>query len=262
VLESVRATRFVKKMTTGRNTPILLEVERANGEFIEVVVKYPAAECGRGGLLREALCSMLAADLNLPVAEPFVVEFGQDFIDSIPYADVKDKLVAGTAGFGCTHIPGMHTYPADQDLAIKLFQTAGGAFAFDGGVLNPDRLRTRPNCLTNGNELLLIDHDSALNVYGRGFLVIDPWTDGALKPLTENSTEHLFFRKLRGEQYDISNLMNDLATLSASRIDAYMQAIPNDWDTDWTIRNDVAVYLKDLIDNAENLSTEVGRRLQ
>jgi hypothetical protein len=164
--------------------------------------------------------------------------------------------------FECTHTTGMHAYPAEQELAIRLFETAAGVFAFDGGLLNPDRLRIRPNCLTNGNELLLIDHESALNVYGRGFLVNDPWTDGGLNLLTENATEHLFFRGLRGEQYNISDLVGGLASLSTNRIDAYMQAIPHDWDADWSIRNDVASYLRDLVTNAEGLSAEVGRRLQ
>jgi hypothetical protein len=258
VLESVHATRFLKRMTTGRNAPVLLEAERSNGEFIEVVVKFASAECGPGGLVREAVCSMLAADLGLPIAEPFVVEFSQDFIDSIPSEEEKKRLTAGSSGFGCRHAVGMHAYPTHQNLPPKLFDTAAGVFAFDGGVLNPDRLRIRPNCLTNGNDLLLIDHESALNVYGRGFLVIDPWTAGALKPLSQATTEHLFFKDLRGEQYDMAGLIDTLAALPTVRVDGYMTAVPNEWDADGAIRQDVAGYLKDLVSNAKSLSVEVG----
>ena len=249
-------------MTTGRNAPVLLEAERDSGEFVEVVVKLASAECGPGGLVREAVCSMLAADLGLPIAEPFVVEFSQDFIDSIASSEEKVRFKAGSSGFGCMHAVGMHLYPVAQGLPLKLMDTASGVFAFDGGVLNPDRLKIRPNCLTDGNSLLLIDHESALNVYGRGFLVIDPWTTNALKPFTCGDTEHLFFKGLRGEEHCNDKLIQSLAAVSATRVDSYMKAVPNEWDKDWSIRKGVAGYLTDLVVNAKNLSVEVGSMLQ
>jgi len=262
VLESVRATRFLKRMTTGRNAPVLLETERSNGDFVEVVVKLPSAECGPGGLVREAICSMLAADLGLPIAEPFVVEFDQDFVDSISSSEEKVRFKAGSSGFGCTHVVGMHIYPVAQALPLKLVDTASDAFTFDGGVLNPDRLKIRPNCLTDGNSLLLIDHESALNVYGRGFLVIDPWTKDALKPLTKDDTEHLFFRGLHGQKHTNDKIIEALAAVPAARVDSYMKAVPNEWDADWSIRKDISGYLTDLVANAKNLSIEVGSMLQ
>jgi hypothetical protein len=205
---------------------------------------------------------MLAADLGLPIAEPFVVEFSRDFIDSISSAEERARVEHATSGFGCMHAVGMHVYPVGQDLPQKLIDTAAGIFAFDGGVLNPDRLRIRPNCLTDGSTLLLIDHESALNVYGRGFLVIDPWTKDALEPLTQGDTEHLFFRGLRGERSAPAILIDALAAVPPGRVDSYMTAVPNEWDADWSIRQGVASYLKDLVVNAKNLNVEVGSRLQ
>ena len=72
MLDDVVAVRFHKPMDVGRTTPLLIVAQRADGQEVEMVAKFSkGADIGAGGLMREALCAMLASDLGLPVPEPF-----------------------------------------------------------------------------------------------------------------------------------------------------------------------------------------------
>ena len=74
MLELVTAVRFLHALTSGRTRPALFDCERESGEAVSVVAKFSAGQCGLNGIIREALMSMLASDLELPVPEPFTHE--------------------------------------------------------------------------------------------------------------------------------------------------------------------------------------------
>lgn len=256
MLDSVRAIRYIKTMESGRNAPLLLQAERSTGETLEVVVKPASSECGTGGLIREALASMLAADLGLPVAEPFLVWTEDDFITSVVPAAVRARFSSAVPAFGCALANGMSQYSSAVPFSATLTTQAGNAFAFDGGILNADRLLTKPNCLTDGTTLLLIDHELSLNVAGRGFLAIDPWVTNALAPMTSGQTEHLFFKRIKGEQLAVHDMLQTLGEISTARIDEYQSAIPVEWDGD-AVLSGIVGYLEDLVTNASELSLKV-----
>src|SRR4051794_40647199 len=85
MLEEVEAVRFDRVMTKGKTRPILLMCERDNGDEIEVIAKFSfGCENSTAGLVREAMSSMLASDLGMPVPEPLVVHVSTEFVRSIP----------------------------------------------------------------------------------------------------------------------------------------------------------------------------------
>jgi hypothetical protein len=260
MLEVVEAVRYIKTMDSGRNSPVLLEVERKSGETLEVVAKLSSAECGTGGLVREAMASMLAADLKLPVAEPFIVNTGAAFIRSVVNDAVRARFNSGIPAFGCKLVNGMRQCFSAMPLNGSLTIEAGNTFAFDGAILNADRLVTKPNCMTNGSSLLLIDHELSLNVHGRGFLVQDPWTQGALTPMTMGPTEHLFFRRVKSEPLEFHAMLTELAGIVPARVHEYQNALPPQWDVDGLVPGIVS-FLKDLISNAVNLSGQIESAL-
>ena len=74
MLDMVIAVRFDRRMGTGKTKPMLLACTAPDGSDVEVVAKVSAGcERGVGGLVAEAIAAMLAADLDLPVPEPFLV---------------------------------------------------------------------------------------------------------------------------------------------------------------------------------------------
>ena len=73
MFHTVVATRFIRRMTNGRTVPCLIECEDENGNKYELVVKFSANMFEKEkNLAIEAIVAMLASDLCLPVAEPFL----------------------------------------------------------------------------------------------------------------------------------------------------------------------------------------------
>ena len=93
MLNVVSAERFVKVMGSGRTKPCLIECENDDGSKVELVVKYSKGLIEREkNLAIEAVVAMLAADLDLPIPEPFIVEISSEFIDIIDNEDIKNAL--------------------------------------------------------------------------------------------------------------------------------------------------------------------------
>lgn len=260
MLETVQAVRFVQELSSGRNRPWLLEAERWDGEVVEVVAKLGSAECGLGGLVREAYGAMLGADLDLPVSEPFVVELSGEFLDTLCPAK-RAKVGDHALAFGSKYIPNMLSVQAHTLLPNSLLRQAAEAFTFDASIVNSDRLVRKPNCLTDGRSLLLIDHELSLNLQGRGVLMQDPWLPGALDLMSKEPAEHLFYRTLKPARPDsprpqLSGICEKLSAIETSRISAYSEAIPPQWDVD-DLSSDIASFLIDLVANVRSLKAEV-----
>lgn len=84
VLQTVVASRMIRKMSVGRTGPILLEAEKDDGTLCEVACKFAdGRHLTETGLAAEALCAMLAADLGLPVPEPHIVTLDDAFLDAL-----------------------------------------------------------------------------------------------------------------------------------------------------------------------------------
>lgn len=258
MLDTVEAVRFIQAMKSGRNVPLAIEAERADGGMVDVVVKLASCECGRGGLIREAVASMLAADLNLPIAEPFIVNTGSDFMATLLSPPLRQRFDPSVPAFGCALIEGMQPYVATAPLTNAMTDCAGRTLAFDGAIMNQDRIVSKANCLTNGLSLLLIDHELSLNLHGRGgILAPDPWQPNALIPLTMGPTKHLFFEKVKSQGTSYPAMLAQLAKITNERIEEYANAIPPEWDED-DLLSEITNYIRDLVANAAKLSSEIS----
>ena len=107
MLEIVTATRYDKRMKTGKTKPCLMAAERADGTEVELVVKFSGGcERGIGGLVVEAITAMFAADLELPVPEPFLVRVDPALAQLIPDLEIRDLCgVSSNVAFGSKLLP-------------------------------------------------------------------------------------------------------------------------------------------------------------
>ena len=101
--------------------------------------------------------------------------------------------------------PGFYTLPTERPLPRALRPVAAEILAFDAFIANPDRTVANPNCLFNGRELAIFDHDLAFLMEG----IIGwkpPWEPGAIpfpKGLPPRS-RHVFLEELRGQPLDLA----------------------------------------------------------
>ena len=108
MLAPVTAVRFDRQMSVGKKGPCLVGCITEDGKEAEVVVKFAAGcEMKHQSLIAEALASLLAADLDLPVPEPLLVLVELDFAATIPDIPARKRAQASIGwNFGTKRLPG------------------------------------------------------------------------------------------------------------------------------------------------------------
>lgn len=255
MLPLLTATRFLKVMGSGRTQPCLMACEDDEGEEVEAVVKLRGhPQIAPGAFASEALCSLLASDLDLPVPQPYRVQIDRDFAATVPDPNLR-PIIQKSVGlnFGSRKWePGHTIWPRDQTLPRAMRQTAMEIFAFDGLIQNADRRAINPNCVFLGDEFLLYDHEAAFS----NFLVLfakPPWEPGGLDYLKD----HIFRDALRGQALELDRLQGALEALDAPRFQAYIDAIPPDWDGETITRAKSAEHILNCIPEFDRIKLQL-----
>ncbi len=250
MLRRVAANTLHKEIVDGGATcpSYMACTDEATGLTLEVFVKCSSIGCPPSSLAREVVGCLLAGAVGLSVAEPVLVS-----IDSRVVAHVVDKETAlrfrdsVIPAFGSINIGAGYTECLNGDmLPISVRAQAVEAWAFDHLILNPDRTARKPNCMTNGEMLTLIDHEKSLHVADMGFLTPPkPWEVGWLPGGT-----HLFHKLAHSKQFSLRRLKSAWSDVDDSKIEAMLNAVPTSWGVASTIA-DLGKYLRDLHINAE-----------
>ncbi len=161
---------------------------------------------------------MVAADLDLPVPEPFLVQLNREFIETWTDAEVQALALRSIAiGFGSKKLPnGFSTWPTDKTIPPHLRTTAAEILAFDALILNDDRRPGNPNCLSNGTSIAIIDHELSFMIEG----VIGrrpPWEVGSLEHL-QRPRAHLFSDDLRGRGTNLDRFVGAWESITDARL--------------------------------------------
>lgn len=263
MLTPVTAVRFDKRVNSGKTRPCLLGCLRDDGTEVLLVAKFAiGCEMKLRSLVTEALAALLAADLDLPVPEPFLVKFELDFVETIPDAEIKARAQASLGwNFGSKKLPpGFVLYPKDKPLPRSLISTAAEIFAFDTFIANPDRNAANPNLLFNGRELAIIDHELAFFTDGIvGWKA--PWEKDALRLPKSFPPQfrHVFRDELRGKALDFSRFKGAFENITAARLNEYRQALPPEWIDDGLAADRILDYIMNL---KQNLDVAISRLIE
>lgn len=263
MLKSVTAIRFDRRMGVGKTRPCLLTCVTSESDEVEVVAKFSAGcERGVGGLVAEAVTAMLAADLDLPIPEPALVQVDDEFI-----ATVTDPVVANLARdssrvvFGSTKLPsGFATWPVGKSIPHALAAMALEIFAFDALIQNSDRRPDNPNCLCDGKNFAIYDHELAFVIEG----IVGwqpPWNAGALEHF-KRPRSHLFYDELHGSGAELNRLSAAWEAIPDARLEQYRAALPIEWLSDNRVAEKTLSYIAQVRDNMKAAIQEIARVLQ
>lgn len=263
LISRVSATEFMRPMINGKTGPALINCQRANGEDVEVVTKCSAGcEQKETSLAAEVIGACLAADLGLPVLEPFLVELDPEFIASVPNTTHRDRMTASNfVAFGSKHVTGQYSaWTSGNLISEAMVPSAAAVFAFDGIIQNPDRRDENPNCLVRGDDIRIIDHELA---FTHGVILgwKAPWNVGGLQSLAIPGL-HIFRSGLKGKQIDYSPIRAAWGGLSDAQISAYGNAVPAEWAGATKSVASALQLIKDARDNIDACITEIERVLQ
>ncbi len=230
MLSTVTATRFNKRMGNGRTFPCLIECEDDLGNPVELVVKYSDRLIEKEkSLVFEAIAAMLAADLGLPIPEPFIVRLESEFIDLIPDAEKEVRTAMRNScclGFGLRLVTGYSVWPTGHTVPRNMVEVAAEIAVFDKIIENGDRRPTNPNCQFMADEFLIFDHELA---FTRELFWREPWVDGGFDSLSSRD-HHIFARPYleRGLQ-NLDRFVGKWDQLDLNRFNEYKTALPLDW---------------------------------
>lgn len=228
MLSQVWAGRFVKKMEVGRTSPCLIECQDDDGTSHELVVKYSHTLMeGKKNLAMEAIVAMLASDLGLPIAEPFLVQLDEEFIATVGDPVVRQNMsLSCPIAFGSRLHTGFAAWPTDQKVPTKLTQVAADILIFDEIIENWDRRPTNPNCMYADDQLLIIDHELA---FQRLLFWKEPWHEEGLKELDVGG-HHIFAGPyFETPPTNFARFISAWEAITDERFDAYKTALPQSW---------------------------------
>lgn len=259
MLRTLEVVQYIREVGSGRTQPIVVAAEADDGDVIDVVLKFASAcDMGTNSLAVEVIAACLAAALDLPIPEPFLVSIPSDWRDCLPPAirarvSDFDNLVFGSKLVG----PQWPAWAVTNRLTPPMVQTAAEILAFDGFIENVDRRDGNPNCLVSGDKLRIFDHELA---FPRGLLGPKPWALGGMGSFTEPG-KHIFRRELLGQQINHGAIRAKWAGLLDEEIDGYGAAVPNGWRDDAFI-TDILGRIRLVRDNIDGCMIELDRILK
>jgi hypothetical protein len=266
MLRTATAIRFDKSVSSGKTKPGIFVCGLANGSEVELIVKFAGGcEMKERALVTEAIAAMMAADLDIPVPEPFVVVLEPGFADQIPDSAIRERAKRlPIPAFGSKKLPpGFSTIVADRSVPTALLQTAAEILAFDTFIANPDRTAANPNCLTNGRAFAIYDHELALFTDGLiGWR--PPWESGGIgfpKGLAANR-RHIFLEQFRGQELNLKRLAGAFDLLNESRLTEYRTALPPEWIGDGQAAQAILDYIAELKRNVNAAIKQLNTALQ
>ena len=260
MLSHVTAVRFDGRVQSGRTVPCRLTCEAADGAEVEVVAKLSDG-CDRKvtALVMEAIAAMLAADLDLPVPEPFLVTLEPEFIAGLPDETVADMARrSNPVAFGSQHLPpGYTSWPVGKAIPKDALATAAEIFAFDVLIVNDDRRSVNPNCLFSGSSLAIYDHEMAF--FTEGIVGWQPpWEISSLDSFKQ-TRRHLFSEQLCGKAVNFDRFAGAWLTITNERLAAYRAALPDAWNAASQHADQALMYIGQVRDNIEAAPQEVRR---
>lgn len=223
-------------MDTGTTEPMGVSgVDMQSGQRGQFVVKFRNANrMSVKSSCRELLGAWMAMELDIQSVEPVLVNITDDFLKTLSGRQgYKAALQSIGYNFGSVYQTGFQLIPpANFHLNENLKQQALSIFMLDMLIGNADRGAGKPNVLSNGEKLLVFDHELAFSFadlfsFSRNST---PWIFGPLE--REMYMQHYFFNLLRGEYHDFTQLTDKLDCFNNNFWQTANQWIPNDWKTE------------------------------
>lgn len=260
-------TGFSRQADTGRTKPLRIALATEDGEECEAVLKVSVGiELGVEGLMNEVLGALVAADVGLPVPEPFFVELTAEFCDSVSIPDVRARLQASCPIAFASRDTGKQwrSWNAADRVSVAQEGTALATMAFDAFIGNSDRSPGNPNLRVKDQDWRLIDHESGFSFRLKLFPPCQPWTPGNLSGMMTIGarSEHVFASHLSGKgALSFGPIKAAWAGLSDARLAQYDAILPQEWEPARSPLTEALDHLRKVRDSIDPCLTELQRIL-
>jgi hypothetical protein len=239
-LPEIFPQRFNENFLNSANQPILISgIDKITNDKSDYVVKLRKAErMSNEASMRELLASFIAMQMEIPIVEPAIIDIHEDFLELLKGNDAWG-VAKKSLGFnyGSKYIKEYVTLLLNKDLNNHQIPFAQDAFAFDLYIQNSDRTNNKPNLLTNGLEIIVLDHEIAFGFVFAPFMPANIWD------MNEDHKawirQHCLLPLIKGQNYDFERFSLKLDNLTEQFWVRAFELIPSDWRTEQfeTIKN-------------------------
>ncbi|HLZ85955.1 MAG TPA: HipA family kinase [Puia sp.] len=231
-LPVIEALSPIESFETGANRPLLIRGVDAAGNKGDYVVKFLGAErMSTEACMRELLAAFIAAQMEIQVVNPVIVNISQDFVDLLK-GNSAWQYASKSLGYnyGSEYIKRHSIIIPAQDLNHHQLYYAQTIFAFDVTIQNPDRTIEKPNMLTEGTEIVIYDHELAFSFVMDIFPNPKPWE--LRQADLEWIGRHCLLPKIKGKEYDFEEFSNRFNNLDENFWAIARSLIPKEWLSD------------------------------
>jgi|SRR6218665_704383 len=232
-LPEIFAQRLDQGLQNSANQPLLITgVDKDTAEKGSFVVKLRAApRMSPEASMRELLASFLAMEMGIPVVEPAIIEITPEFVELLkdsPAWAVGNKSLG--YNYGSRYIRDYSVLLLNKRLTEHQLPLAQDALAFDIFIQNSDRTNVKPNMLTDGRNLVILDHEIAFGFIFVPFLTANIWE---MTGQDRNwISQHCLLPLVKGQEFDYEAFDSKFDTLSDTFWQRAWELIPEEWRTD------------------------------
>jgi hypothetical protein len=231
----------------GTTKPMLVRgVCTTTGEKSDYVVKYKKSpRMSTRSSCRELIAAFIAKEVDLHVADPVLIDITPEFVETLVGKDGY-KFAYNSVGlnFGCKYFTGYWEFIRRQPLNDWQRKEAEKIYAFDLFIANPDRRLDKQNMLTDGEKILIFDHELAFSFVMDIVKNPTPWIIGAADlPWIKN---HYFYNVLRQSAYNFDAFVEGFNVLNENFWSKVNVLIPREWVTSQVseIQNNMELLVK------------------
>lgn len=259
-LPAIEALEAGKVLSSGRTKPTIVRgVCRQTGVKSEYVVKFKASEhLWQGSNLNEVLASFIAMELDFLLPEPVVVNVSSDFVDTMKDRHDNFNIASNSTGlnFGCALQTGFYEIVLGQPLNERMTLKFRDLFALDVFLGNPDRRISRPNFLTDGNNLLIFDHELAFSFAQLLSFSRNPQPWIILKSDKQWLSENYAYNILKGRNINFTDFTDRLANLNNNFWNRAFELIPVEWQNEYL--DVIKSYLNKIVYKRDEFAAELN----
>ncbi|WP_158994365.1 HipA family kinase [Mucilaginibacter sp. L196] len=261
-LPTVHAVAFGEILQSGTTMPqLVVGICEQTGIKSDYVIKFIGAQrMSPEASARELIAALIAKELDFNVPEPVIIHISDEFVELMRGND--NYLVASNSlgfNFGNEYKTGYYSVIKDQTISSSLEDKLIELYAFDIFISNADRRIEKPNFLTNGDEIIIFDHELAFGfTMELSFLRnSEPWKIRSqdLNWINDN----FCFNRLKGKQFDYSSFQSKLELIDNSFWDKIETILPPDWLTEQV--DEIKKHLNTLMSRADIFTSELNRIL-
>ena len=260
-LPYIEALSAFEIMDTGTTQPMAVwGVDTTTGERRKFVVKFVgSSRMSAKSSCRELLGCWIARQLDIHVVEPAIVNISPEFVTILSgQRGYQSALKSIGFNFGSVYEAGFSEFPQTGFLlGNTLMEQAKMVFMFDMFIANADRGAGKPNVLSDGDTLLVLDHELAFS-----FVEIlpflrnkTPWILGAAEK--EMYTSHYLYPFLHRQEIDFEPFTEKLVAIDDAFWNKAFAMIPEGWKTEEL--PDIKTHLDSMVANRASFSEHLTK---